>query len=225
MGAYSSFVQALVERYDGDGLADMPGLKYPIKYWEASNEPEMAEDELTFFKGSSSDYLEVLKETYDAVKVSDPEGKVLHAGFAGFGGDTRRFWGPIYSEAGGFFDIANVHSVGGNDDELFINEMKEFMREHGVNKPVWITEAQYNGRDGSQSQEDFAALLARSMVFAFGNGAEKIFYVGLTSPSPGHDNAALLSLSRSKTPVYYSYKTLVDKLDYFDEGALTPPKT
>lgn len=216
MGAYSSFVQALVERYDGDGLEDMPGLKYPIKYWEAGNEPEMDGDELTFFKGNSSDYLEVLKETYDAVKVSDPDANVLHAGFAGMGADTRRFWSPIYSEASGFFDIANVHSVGSNDDKLFINEMKEFMREHRVNKPVWITEAQYNGRDGSQSQEDFASLLARSMVFALGNGAEKIFYTGLTSPSPGHDNAALLTLSGSKTPVYYAYQVLVDKLDYFD---------
>jgi hypothetical protein len=36
---WSVFVQALVERYDGDGYRDMPGLKYPIKCWEGWNEP------------------------------------------------------------------------------------------------------------------------------------------------------------------------------------------
>ncbi|QWR76084.1 hypothetical protein [Candidatus Magnetomonas plexicatena] len=38
--AYSAFVKALVERYNGDGLNDMPGLLYPIMYWEILNEPE-----------------------------------------------------------------------------------------------------------------------------------------------------------------------------------------
>ncbi|MFH1788532.1 MAG: hypothetical protein ABH834_04050 [Candidatus Altiarchaeota archaeon] len=216
MGAYYSFVRALVERYDGDGVNDMPGLKYPIKYWEAGNEPEMQGNELSFFKGNSNDYLDVLKETYTAVKEADAEAKVLHAGLAGMGDDTRRFWGPVFSSGSGFFDIANVHSVGGDDDGLFVEDMRSFMSEHGVNKPLWVTEAQYNGRDGSESSEEFASLLARSMVYAFGNGAEKIFYTGLTSPSPGHDNAALLTLSGSKTPVYYSYHVLVDKLDYFE---------
>ncbi|MFQ6122808.1 MAG: hypothetical protein ACE5LA_07125 [Dehalococcoidales bacterium] len=33
--AYQRFVKRLVERYDGDGQDDIPGLLYPIKYWEA----------------------------------------------------------------------------------------------------------------------------------------------------------------------------------------------
>jgi len=50
MDAYRRFVLALVERYDGDGKDDMPGLKYPIKYWEASNEPSHQSGPATFFK-------------------------------------------------------------------------------------------------------------------------------------------------------------------------------
>ena len=33
MQAYKRFVSKTVERYDGDGEDDMPGLKIPIKYW------------------------------------------------------------------------------------------------------------------------------------------------------------------------------------------------
>lgn len=31
--AYQKFVEAVVERYDGDGINDMPGLVIPVKYW------------------------------------------------------------------------------------------------------------------------------------------------------------------------------------------------
>ena len=32
---------ATVERYDGDGLEDMPGLSNPIKHWQVGNEPNV----------------------------------------------------------------------------------------------------------------------------------------------------------------------------------------
>jgi len=38
MGAYLAFIQDVVERYDGDGKDDMPGLKNPILLWEVLNE-------------------------------------------------------------------------------------------------------------------------------------------------------------------------------------------
>ena len=39
--AYVEFVKRAVERYDGDGQYDMPGLKSPVKYWQVENEPEI----------------------------------------------------------------------------------------------------------------------------------------------------------------------------------------
>ena len=35
--AYASWLSAAVERYDGDGIDDTPGLEYPIRYWEIGN--------------------------------------------------------------------------------------------------------------------------------------------------------------------------------------------
>jgi hypothetical protein len=89
MKAYEEFVKRVVERYDGDGKDDMPGLLYPIKYWEVSNEPSMQE-ELVFFSGSPEDYYDLLRVTYQAVKDADPEALVLHGGIAGFGGMERK---------------------------------------------------------------------------------------------------------------------------------------
>ncbi len=50
MKAYAAFVRALVERYDGDGQDDMPGLKFPIRHWEVGNEPSMQQKPLIFFQ-------------------------------------------------------------------------------------------------------------------------------------------------------------------------------
>jgi hypothetical protein len=40
--AYVRFLTAAVERYDGDGIDDMPGLTAPVLYWQVHNEPEGA---------------------------------------------------------------------------------------------------------------------------------------------------------------------------------------
>ena len=40
MEDYKTFLIKLVDRYDGDGSNDMPGLTKPIIYWDVMNEPE-----------------------------------------------------------------------------------------------------------------------------------------------------------------------------------------
>ena len=218
MTVYSSFVQNLVERYDGDGLDDMPGLIYPIKYWEALNEPEIQTKELIFFKGTTDEYFQILKTTYNAVKSADPEAKVLHAGMAGMFKDPLNFWKPIFAQgAGNYFDIANVHSIDADNEDFFAKEMKDFLENYNLTKSIWITEAQY-GRGGEVSGEEFDKLLIKSYASAFGNGAEKIFYVGLHTPTPGHPDAALIAQWNQKNPIYYSFKTLVEKIDYFESA-------
>ncbi|MCA9375513.1 MAG: hypothetical protein KC925_00425 [Candidatus Doudnabacteria bacterium] len=41
--AYRAWVIAVVERYDGDGIDDMEGLRVPVKHWEVMNEPDLAD--------------------------------------------------------------------------------------------------------------------------------------------------------------------------------------
>ena len=71
------FVKAAVDRYDGDGENDMPGLKYQIRNWHFVEEypiPELKDEKV---------YVELLKVTYNAIKGEAPNAKVILAGLAG----------------------------------------------------------------------------------------------------------------------------------------------
>lgn len=221
MEAYRRFVSALVERYDGDGTDDMPGLKYPIKHWEAGNEPSMQEDFHTFFTGSPEDYLEVLETTYRAVKEADPEARVLHAGMAGMEPWMVSFWEPVFAGGSRFFDIANIHSIGASD-ELNVPAFRDLLSEHDIDKPIWVTEAQHlsgKTRDGREvSLEEHGDITLKSYVISFAHGAEKIFYTSFRAPSfapPEFQQAALVGGDGEKRPAYHALETLVQKLGAF----------
>ena len=55
MEKYLHFLELLVDRYDGDGNNDMPGLSDPITHWEIMNEPEFK----MFFNGTEDEFTEI----------------------------------------------------------------------------------------------------------------------------------------------------------------------
>lgn len=228
MEAYKNFVKTVVERYDGDGIDDMPGLKYPVKYWEVINEPSMKED-LVFFYGSPEEYFEVLKATYEAVKEADPEAKVLNGGIAGFDYESRNFWQKVIDLGGAkYFDIFNHHSISGPED-LHVPEAKSFMRKNNIRKPHWIPEVEFSAwglKRERLTPEEWANVIVRSYIYSFGEGVDKLFYVGLDE-SPGDPESWLLYTESEKKPhrakegpkkrqaTFYAFKTMVEKIDYF----------
>lgn len=70
------FVTALVERYDGDGNADMPGLRFPILHYQVCNE---AYNEL-FWAGTVEEYGAHLKEAAGAARRACPQVKIILSG-------------------------------------------------------------------------------------------------------------------------------------------------
>ncbi len=141
--AYQDFVKALVARYDG-GQDSMPGLKYPIKYWEVDNEPDVAGGSL-FFKGNpqTADYLELLQETHDAIKQVDPDAKVLNGGIAYLNQQDTPFWRTILSGPGaGDIDILTIHAIEMGTD-LQLPALNQLMDQLNLHQPVWVTEIQY----------------------------------------------------------------------------------
>lgn len=213
MEDYREFLGRLVERYDGDGIDDMPGLIYPVKYWEVVNEPGMQGKDpsgLKFFYGTPQEYLEILKVSYQTIKGADPEAKVLMGGMAGMHDQFVKFWDPIMDEAGNYFDIANIHSIDTDErrEDMFVLKFRRFLREHGIeNKPIWITEAQFGSlgfeweKGRKLSVEEMDKLIVRAAVFSLALGADKIFFIS--------DNWR----SESTMKVY---RTLVEKLNRFD---------
>jgi len=260
--SYQNFVKKLVERFDGDGKDDMEGLKYPIKYWEVINEPEMAGD-LLFFKGENQaeDYLEVLKNTSQAIKEVDPEAKVLNGGIAALTEKEKPFWQKVLGGEGkNYVDIITIHSIGGSED-LNLNALKTFMQKNGLTQPVWVTEIQFGGPEESpqkpaketlidralaqnlpkmapkppeqqkRTEEEWASYLVKVFVRAFGNGAGRLFYVGLDNMAPAASTSLLVNCTQGKEKdpnapfdpksctlqkPFSAFKTMVEKLDYFD---------
>jgi len=76
MQDYRDYVTALVERYDGDGVDDMPGLRFPILHYQVGNEYNNE----AFWAGSVEDYKIYLKESYLAAKKANPKVQILLSG-------------------------------------------------------------------------------------------------------------------------------------------------
>jgi hypothetical protein len=73
---WGEFVSVLVERYDGDGLDDMPGLKYPIMYYELESEVQ----HILYWMGSLEDYGRALRIFHREAKQVYPDVKVILSG-------------------------------------------------------------------------------------------------------------------------------------------------
>jgi len=85
MQDYRDYITALVERYDGDGVADMPGLRFPILHYQFGNEYNNE----AFWAGSVEEFKIYQKESYLAAKKANPKVKILLSGvnfedFSGF---------------------------------------------------------------------------------------------------------------------------------------------
>lgn len=143
--SYLTWVKALVERYDGDGVNDLPGLTIPIKYYEILNEPDLNAQHLDFYQGSPADYAELLIKTSKAIKQADPDAKVLIAGAAGGSDHFLNFYRSVFKDplTHSAFDIANVHCISGEHYQSFnVEPYQQMLTEFNLTKPIWVTEAE-----------------------------------------------------------------------------------
>lgn len=176
--AYSSWLSAVVERYDGDGSEDMPGLKRPVKHWEISNEPEFSEGggPARFYAGGPGEYAELLVSSYRLIKSADDGSAVLVAGAAGSQPGFLDYWLEVFEsgEARDSFDIGNVHCISsGSWQDLNVSRYLEMLSQAGIDRPVWVTEAEaVSGNDLATNE----AGLQEAVRGALDAGAEKIFF-------------------------------------------------
>lgn len=177
--AWYKFVTALVERYDGDGQSDMPGLTRPVKYWEVWNEPDLRQGwnapdyPAHQFNGTAQDYARLLAVAYAAIKRADPAAQVV-------GPATAQIPGFGYSPVWTMWDWAGFVNAGGLNAVDILSFHVYFDRTEwdaaGVidlvlnavdanrgGKPVWITETGWEGNPGGD-HADKARNLVRSAV-------------------------------------------------------------
>jgi len=168
--AYKNFMSKLVERYDGDGVDDMPDLQIPVRYYEILNEPSMQGGDLTFFKGTPKEYVEILKASHEAIKSACDKCAVVQGGASGNHDEPTVFWDKVFSVGGGdYIDVANIHFINyGDETTLNVNDFKKSMAKNGVKKPIWVTESEFKNSDDIDG----------AVSGALNAGAEKIFFPG-----------------------------------------------
>ncbi|MDD5677962.1 MAG: hypothetical protein PHW60_08250 [Kiritimatiellae bacterium] len=195
--AYTAFVRAVVERYDGDGVQDMPGLKAPIKYWQVENEPLPGQ----------ADYADLLRITATAIKAADPAATVLAAGIVPmmdsrgrFSPDALRIYkkNMIEKMSTAAVDVFDIHYYGNAvGDYRKFKDLYDYYRQaldqQGLSSvKIWVTEmGTYSGAPQGKETEKVmhvpagastyqsealqAADVLKRYVFTLSLGVKKVF--------------------------------------------------
>ena len=171
MENYKIFLTALIDRYDGDGKNDMPGLTTPIIYWEIMNEPEFR----MFFKGTEDEFVEIFNFSSKLIKLKQKDAVIIMAGAAGMFPESKKFWKSALPKIKDHFDIANIHHItppeGKCDKDFWVSEFSELLQSMSIDKPIWVTEAMTG-----------VCRVIPTYINAFASGAELIIDVGVNAP-------------------------------------------
>lgn len=153
---YTDFVAAVVERYDHDGVNDMPGLLTSIGYYEFESEAQFPD----LWQGTVEEYLRLLKLAGHAARKAYPNVKIILSGLnlSDMFDDLpdadlvqRRINSmmhkPVHSHAIRFiqqtlqatdlYDIIEFHY---NRDYLSIYGIVNWIRQYS-DKPIWAGDA------------------------------------------------------------------------------------
>ena len=171
MEDYKNFLIKLVDRYDGDGKNDMPGLTKPIIHWQIMNEPEFK----MFFKGTEDDFVEIFNFSSKLIKSKQKDAVIIMAGAAGMFPENKKYWKSALPKIKDHFDIAAIHHItppdGKCDKEFWVDEFSSLLKSLNIKKPIWVTEAMIG-----------KCKVLSSYINAFVNGAEIIIDVGVNAP-------------------------------------------
>jgi len=216
--AYQKWVTAVVERYDGDGVSDMPGLTMPISYWEVMNEPDLQfqnvlpageTDRLNFYKQGPNDYGQLLIETNQAIKSADSKASVLIAGAAGGEDRNLNFYKGVFTNKDTLtaFDIGNVHCISNDQTthDFNVGTYKKMLTDFGVIKPIWVTEAE--AMYGTTGEENYQSTKT-SVAGAIMAGAERIFFTRYDFDDTRTDMSKIGE--KSNYPSVEKYQTIIN---------------
>jgi hypothetical protein len=154
---FARWISAVVERYDGDGSNDMPGLRWPVRYVEIGSEFSSFEPE------SVEEYLSTLKLAHEAAHQASAQVLVGHCPFlitpvnldVESPADYERAWAAakirdmhhglkdqrIVLDHPEVFDFINIHNLG---DPYEIEHIRRWLDyetgRRGYKKPIVISD-------------------------------------------------------------------------------------
>ncbi|MEM1373319.1 MAG: hypothetical protein AAGF78_02930 [Pseudomonadota bacterium] len=87
MEQWATFVRLVVERYDGDGTRDAPGLRFGVRYFQAANEFVAPTNRSGGWDSSNSALLDYVNTAYSAAKGASKNTIFVMGGVASFNMD------------------------------------------------------------------------------------------------------------------------------------------
>ena len=195
--SYQIFIRKLVDRYNGDGIEDMPNLKYPIKYWQILSYPSSSGQPYSSFEGTVADYIELLKITYPAIKSADPSSRVI----LGDSPSSFQYWSDFFKkDPKKYFDAANINIQNYNEFKTYLKIFKK----HKI-KSFIISDIQNQSklRDRAKTIELFKVIIE-----ALSQGAGKIFL--------SLENPIIINTDINKSYFYNALGLLLHKIDEFN---------
>ncbi|MBM4365313.1 MAG: hypothetical protein FJ102_03805 [Deltaproteobacteria bacterium] len=196
--AYEACVRGIVERYDGDGIDDMPGLPAPVWLWEVDNEPDLKNTNTA--RGATRDYdprqfarpgeyATVLIASARAIREANPSARVLGLGlYRPHAANGRGYMREVLATPGAAdaIDIVSLHTYADDDGTLLASGIAA-ARVELPGKPIWVTETNADDRGGAEEQaRRLVAIVARSAAA----GASAVFWHTLADPPSRPDPSA-----------------------------------
>ena len=88
LGRWQTFVRTVVNRYDRDGRGDMPGLRFPVRYYQAANEWISDSNGSGGWAGTTDQLIAYVNAAHDAVAAEDGNAVFVMGGIASFNSDV-----------------------------------------------------------------------------------------------------------------------------------------
>lgn len=182
--SFANYVKAVVDRYNGDGKNDMPGLVAKITYWQVGIEPFCTTPGESCYKT----FFDLVKTAYQAVKSVDSSLMISPGGpapiFGPNGNEDKMasgIFGYFFKNGGAnYMDFFNFHYLVGaknHDIKKYIDYWKQYVPQ---GKEIWLSET--GSRDvgdrftiSSDAQEE-ASWVKKHISDSFQNGVSKIFW-------------------------------------------------
>lgn len=236
MDAWAAFVERLARQYEGR-----------IQHWVIWNEPDVwdAGHPGSTWNGDETDYAQLLKEAYHAIKDVDPELKVYLTGLT-------YWWDEAYDReqyllrllrvlaadpeaaAHGYYFDGVVYHLYYKPQQVYdiLREVRHTLDSYGLqDKAIWLNET--NAPPSTDLQEpphrepDFQVTLSEQSAYiiqvhamAFGAGAERVQVYKLFNSTEHPEDVqpfGLLRGDKSRRPAFAAYQVVTTYLSGFEQ--------
>jgi len=196
---YREYVRRVVERYDGDGVDDMPGLAAPIHWFQLGNENDLhyeACERAGREYASPEQYLQLSRITAEAMAEASEHARLAASMTFGHVTEEKSHWTErlLALEDGAVLDVidaVDMHDYS-TDPRMQLRRIGMLNELTGGRVPIWITETSVPGDAAARKGWDWqrqARILPTLVCQALSTGhVDKVFWHALTDGPPIHDS-------------------------------------